>query len=74
MKFGFIAKHRGIWPARTCFESLEPHQPLDPMQTARHALAYARGFLLLSVVSAGRNDVRAVLARAPGMRVSAQQR
>src|SRR5205807_3808441 len=23
-------------PARTCFEGLQPHQPLDPMQTARH--------------------------------------
>jgi hypothetical protein len=28
---------RQATPSRTSFESLQPHQPLDPMQTARHA-------------------------------------
>src|SRR6202043_3700875 len=27
---------RQATPSRTCFESLEPHQSLDPMQAARH--------------------------------------
>src|SRR5438093_10197832 len=51
-----------ILPARTCFESLQPHQPLNPMQTARqpfrqHVFPHPPG----AVGSVARNEAGADL-------------